>query len=812
MAKLPDIQIRRNVPTLPSAKAAGLDSKLRRIDAVVGGVGKVADVVNTALDTEAKLNASRSVNALKRDYAEEQAQIMQEYHSDLSKDPADLGNELVRARQKLHTEASKSLSTRAKGYMNERVDAFNTAMAPVELRAVQELVNSRSKLQIDMQGQDLLAELSAKPYQLDAILEDFDDVLTISGDVLSVGERRAVTDAFRLNATNRAINGWADKGDLTAMNNYLSSDAFHKLSLDNQDKVLAHTQQLGEAVFNNETLRMSNDLVDGTVNLDHALKVLRDKADNLPGYTEYQRGEITRKVDATAADHYFTGLIARDQFNTVKQELPKRKDILTAEKHAQYLAAATQGAGQKSAVASIIAAQNIDNAVMQAQLTGVVDNTSVVAMEQLLPSLSASRAESMRLKIDHAEIMMDAAGEAHGYHNLHRTELANETARVMSPDALYDMAGADNFAARVQALTFKQKFISGIGKQRNDRPADYVMQHDTTLNAKYDTFTRDLAATDLSTEQGQAAMQTRWQTLREETLQAQEALGITTSSQSPVPQGMPIVSGAVSLINSPTTMRQEKLGALYGLTTVFGRDTSEVVAASGAAPGLVGAAALTELGRDPVPMLDGLNNIAVLKAQNVNTDDMARRFMLAGQAAGYRVPIEVWGKQKPQIEEMIFTQLAGTMPFEQLEVKKAIPDNDAYGIAFRQIMGEKASTRGGLHGQYTFTYTAADGSEVTPSTLTRQIEHLRLNGHPDALYDAEGREVSWRDAIERGWLQPDHDGQYKIDMDPAFGPPGYLVSEPGGTDPYLIDMRAVPLSSPMTPGFLDFELPFGGNR
>ena len=798
MAKLPDIQYRRNVPQFRSGKQAELGNKLRGIGAIVSTARGAADTVNQAFETEAKLDAQRLKNEAVRTYQTRLTDMAQEYHTDRTKLPEEFAREARTMREEVFTEIS-STGGRVGKYLAPDLDNLRTKYEPFEQQQAIKLAESRSLMSLNDIQNDAIDSVASNPTTIDLQYANYAE--SVDATTLPASVKMEMKETFANQTTATAINTYLNEGDIAGLSSVMEMDSFKRMSLEAQNNTRNMVKSLSVELYNDQTLAMRNGVVSGD-----SVQVAYDQAEAsisaMPGYTDYEKEKLTQNAKFMYSDDHFTGLLARDQYQIALGELQSGEfdTLLSPGKKAAYLSRAKNGLERKSTISAVMANQKIADGVAIADATGNTDQLDVALAEgtALMPNLSDSGQQSMQLRIDAATIQGEAVKQAETFHGQTQTELAETLRDLYSGQAADDIIGQDNGTARLNSLAWTQAKAAQIASERAENPAGYVINQNGVLADKYSTLAADAATMDLNDFSTQQGLNARWASLKVEMDEAQADLGITVDTRKSVPQGYAPFSLPSGVLTSASSTRQEKIGALNSMVAVFGPDTSEVLMASGAPQAAVAAAGMAEVGQtaQAVVHMEGVNKLEVFKSEGGSIPTFKRAMMVQGSSAGYDVPFEMWGGQRDELNEMIFTQAVGYMDGAFLDAKKPVPDLDAWKKAHVDVLGHKANVNRGEFGQYTYSYTQDDGTEATASTMTKQIETLRKQGVPGVtLYDGFSNPISWQDAVERGWLVPTSGSHYRIDMKPLGGGEGWLTDEPGSTKAYEFDMKLIPMAA-----------------
>ena len=170
MAKLPDINYVRAVPTLKSARAAALPGKLQSINAIAGGISKgasaIGDVVETKLEQGAKLDATRRYHSAVRDHAQDRKDLVQDYHIN-GKTMEEFTQDYEALRVKSMDTARKDIGSRGARYLEPQMEAFHTAAALNGIKDFEALSESRAKMNIELSSRDILAGVDSSEESVD---------------------------------------------------------------------------------------------------------------------------------------------------------------------------------------------------------------------------------------------------------------------------------------------------------------------------------------------------------------------------------------------------------------------------------------------------------------------------------------------------------------------------------------------------------------------------------------------------------------------------------------------------------------------
>jgi len=294
MAKLPDINYNRGVPTLHSSKAAALPGKLREINAkvqgITAGVATGLEIVDTAFEKEAKLDANRRYQRAQREFTEEHTALVQEYHT--SNKPLDqFASDLDSLRRKSFDLAGKDMGARGDKYLGPKLDQFRSAITTSQVKTMQVLAESRSIQHMEMANQDNLAMLRDNPTSGGVViaLDNMDDMLVDNGlSTAQNQESRAkmTTGIFRETVSKMLLNGdyeaaikltkRAAWNDMPQASRLTLESAIHKESLTAID---THTAEVSNALITGESTQLKKG-----EQLD--TDVLWNEIDAIPGLIE----------------------------------------------------------------------------------------------------------------------------------------------------------------------------------------------------------------------------------------------------------------------------------------------------------------------------------------------------------------------------------------------------------------------------------------------------------------------------------------------------------------------------------------------
>lgn len=781
MAKLPSLRPTRPVPELQSAQMAGLKGDLRQIQARTDAVQQVTDAARQAIETESKLDARRRLNQFQRDYRKAQGDEIRAAHANLDEyDPSTLGDNLRTQRETLAEQAMEGASPLARRLLGTQIDDYNTQVTPFEQKAMADLANSRSIMQLDLQGRALLEDLTDQPGRLDDVLAEHQAALDDTGDMLPQTTRIKSQDAFKLQAINASVTTWAANGRLDEMSRFMESDAYKSLSVDNQIKVQSQVKGLAGEVYTDEVGGVHQQLINGEIDLATAQNYVASVVHDMPGYTDYettQQQELARQETATL---YFASLIASDNHQQVLDELPDNPDV-PATKRIQMMGQAQAGLNTRTTVSTALARQGLQDAVASATETGTAGPQIMEAKSLLLEMPEGSQRDALEDAITEAEILVAAGQTAHGYHNLSQTDLMSEMMTLGSGDALDAYAGGDNFTTHSAARDLKLKAASAIYQSRDDDIAAYTLDRNAELRSQVSAFEQKLPELD------DDAAAREWQVLRTKILAEQDALGIPAHEQRAITTTRPMVGSVASVLSDTSSTRLERLAALNTVSKVFASDAYDVVLATTESTAMAGAAYAYAEGQPDVALglIEGINRAEALKTAGVSMSTVESATHMAG---GYPITDDVWGRQAMEFREQATLLALSSADMQQVERDKRI-DKSVYNKAVEQIVGERTNQPDAAFGQYTYPYTGA-----TANTMFQQLDHIRLNGVPGVTaYGADGNAISWEDVVTRGQFMPYQGSLYQVNMD-TLGGSGFLLADPDAKTPLLIDMATVPLS------------------
>jgi hypothetical protein len=319
--KLPDINFRRGAPELASPQAAALPNKLRALNAAQQGTRNVISTIDRAVENEARLNATQRLNAARRDYQAGLSELAKDYHVNTDKSPESMTGEIEALRSKVYGEARKSVSGRAAGYLNQGLDSFRTQVQASELRLVQDVTESRTKLHLSEQLQDSL--LMANGDNAGMLLDDYNASVENSG--LPAADRNRLLAEGGERYIKTVTNKLLENNETAAAYELTQTEAFKQLDPDVQtdvriairDTTLAATKQAVDAyaaagVRGQVSPEQVMDMVEGTVGALHAVN-------------DSEANEAIVAAQSEALFNVFTGMINRGDVDGVEKRLASGK-------------------------------------------------------------------------------------------------------------------------------------------------------------------------------------------------------------------------------------------------------------------------------------------------------------------------------------------------------------------------------------------------------------------------------------------------------------------------------------------------------
>lgn len=805
MAKLPDINYVRGVPEQRSSKMAALPGKLATINAKAQGIQGALQsgfkAYSTAIDSEAKLDSNRRLNAAKRDYITQVQDLSQEYHTDINKPMENYANDLESLREKVFTKASANASSRSSTFLGEKLDNFRTTIEPEEVAMVQKLVDSRQRYQIGLQGLDAIAAVSDNPAALTDQFEAIQE--TINDATLDPLTKLDMETAIAGKLADTAIAKLHSTGDVEGMYELLESELFKRLAPQSQEVARKKIEEAADEIVSTVFMTTSEQVGLGQITPDSAIEIYTATVGEIAGLDKRVADTMIKEADAAYVENHYDGLMAYGRYQDVVTSIESGEYTgrLGGEKITSYLATAQRGLKAGKSESNTILKDRASDAVagvidgvkpsdtLISQITAAIadENTSTTDREQLMISLN-----KMSVAAEYSPVINSMPGA---------TDAELEDLKDSLAITLTTLPDTEDYRVRKETINNVVKKANQHITQRDDDAVGYAITHDRPTRESWEKFTATMGAAVAGDDpQAQLAARNNYKIYRQYVEEAQAQYGKHPLDFKLLPPDAPFVIAAVRSLEEGDLRQQ--IRTLTTLGNVFGEDLGDIADSLLDSNPDVAMAVLfqntpnAQQWRDS--MLRGISRSKLGDANKINSKSIAES--VEGKLL---IPaLSVGDANVAQASTAFTTMVMGLATNEELTT--GVVNVDTVKAAVQQIYGDPFTLGG--YSEQSVSYRDKDtgaivpGADVASKFRSLMIDPAKtIEGGPPTPY-IQGRDgpeaISIADAIRFSTpVSADGEGKYYIDMrnSSMFGSRGYLTNEDGSR--YVLDvtqMTAIP--------------------